>query len=181
MGYKNKQLVALLKIFLRVFNFKVFFFFNSANEGYFRLGIFVHLCVCNANDNLITHQKAICSISEPRPDSHLLSHNFFQLLEVPDLSHLKSASGTGNALTVQSALSHWWARDSSPGGMMSFVMNVPLLHNSVESCTAAVFSLCNDVLHYSAVRKPYKRHNSYLVIQVAFQQQFNSLTVLNCL
>lgn len=146
--------MALLKIFLTVFNFKVVF--NSANKGYFRLWIFVHLFVCYMNDNLITHQKTICCISEPCPeilDSHLLSHNLFQLLEVPNLSPLKSASGMGNALTVQNALSRWWAKDSSLGRMMSFVMNVALLHRSVESCTAALFSLCNHVLHYSTVRK----------------------------
>ena len=101
-------------------------------------------------------------------------HNLFQLSEVPNLSHLKSGSGMGNVLTVWNARSHWWAKDSWLGRMKSFVMNVALLHRSVESCTAALFLLCSDVLHYSAVRKSSKRYNSYLVIQVTFQQQFNS-------
>lgn len=174
--------MALLKIFLTVFNDKVFF--NSANKRHFRLWISIHLFVCYMNDNLITYQKTICCVSELCPeilDSHLLSHNLFQLSEVPNLSHLKSASGMGSALNVQNALSRWWARDSSLGRMMSFVMSVALLYSSVESSTAALFSLCNDVLHYSAVRKPYKRYNSYLVIQVTFQQQFNSIIALNCL
>lgn len=114
-------------------------------------------------------------------DSHLLSHNFFQLLEVPNSSHLKSASGMGNALTAQNAPSHWWAEDSSLGRMVSFVMNVALLHSSVEICTAALFLFCNHVLHYCTVRKSSKRCKNYSVIQVTSQRQFDSIIVLNCL
>lgn len=80
------------------------------------------------------------------------SHNLFQLLEVPNLSHLKSVSGTRNALTVQDAQSHWWAKDSSPSRMQSFAMNV-VLRSSVESYKDELFSLYNHVLCYSAVKK----------------------------
>lgn len=80
------------------------------------------------------------------------SHNLFQLLEVPNLSHLKSVSGMRNVLTVQDAQSHWWAKDSSPSRMQSFAMNV-VLRSSVESYKDELFSLYNHVLCYSAVKK----------------------------
>lgn len=108
------------------------------------------------------------------------SHHLFQLLEVPNLSHLKSVSGMKNALSVQDAQPHWWAKDSSPSRMWSFAMNV-VLCSSVESYEDALFSLYNHVFCYSAVRKSSKRCIAYLVIQMTFQQQFNSITVLNCL
>ena len=102
------------------------------------------------------------------------SHNLFQLLEVPNLSHLKSVSGMRNVLTVQDA------KDSSPSRMQSFAMNV-VLRSSVESYKDELFSLYNHVLCYSAVRKSFKRCITYLAIQVTFQQQFNSITVVNFL
>lgn len=108
------------------------------------------------------------------------SRNLFQLLEVPNLSHLKSVSGMRNVLTVQDAQSHWWAKDSSPSRMQSFAMNV-VLRSSVESYKDELFSLYNHVLCYSAVRKSFKRCITYLAIQVTFQQQFNSITVVNFL
>lgn len=142
----------------------------------------------------------VCLLYEWQPDhtpkSHLLhywtmSRNtgfrssffviLFQLSEVPNTFHLRSVSGMGNALTVQNALSPWWARNSSLSRMTSFAANVALLCSSEERCAAALFSLYNNVVHCSAVRKPYKRYYSYLVIQVTFHQQFNSVIVLSCL
>lgn len=126
------------------------------------------------NDNVMAHQKVICCITEPCPevlDSDLLScDTLFQLSEVPNTSRLRTISGTGNALTAPDARPPWWARNSSLGRMTSFATNVALLHSSVESSTAALFSLCNNVVHWSAERKPDKRYYSYLVIQVTFQE-----------
>lgn len=141
MGYAS-DLWLCLKYF-PLFKFQSYFkIYLPKNISHY--DFFFHFSISYMNDKLITHQKVIYCISEPWPemlDSDFFFHTLFQLSEVLNTSHLRSVSGTGNAFPAQNALSPWWAGNSSLGRMTSFATNVALPHSSVESCTAALFSL----------------------------------------